>query len=101
MLPNTCPNTRRSNPIGESLSMLLNHILASDLLEEIMQSEDSLQYVSRLSDSLCYPQYTASLKCLEDYKSDKSKCQEQFDVYKECKKKEVRSVRSCVLPRIA
>ncbi|KAK9089128.1 hypothetical protein Scep_028210 [Stephania cephalantha] len=53
-----------------------------------MQSEDSLQYVSRLSDSLCYPQYTASLKCLEDYKLDKSKCQEQFDVYKECKKKE-------------
>lgn len=33
------------------------------------------------------------LKCwssgLEEYGSDKSKCQEHFDVYKECKKKEV------------
>ncbi|MBA0688679.1 hypothetical protein Goari_006450 [Gossypium aridum] len=32
------------------------------------------------------------LKCwssgLEEYGSDKSKCQEHFDVYKECKKKE-------------
>lgn len=26
---------------------------------------------------------------LEQYNSDKSKCQEHFDVYKECKKKEV------------
>ncbi|KAK9085374.1 hypothetical protein Sjap_025785 [Stephania japonica] len=38
---------------------------------------------------------------LEDYKSDKSKCQEQFDVYKECKKKEVIFGRTCVLSRIA
>ncbi|KAI7739216.1 hypothetical protein M8C21_027110, partial [Ambrosia artemisiifolia] len=37
---------------------------------------------ARISDSQCYPQYTASLN------SDKSKCQEYFDVYKECKKKE-------------
>ncbi|XP_077244877.1 cox19 family protein (CHCH motif) [Tasmannia lanceolata] len=43
---------------------------------------------ARLSDSLCYPQYSASLKCLEEYKSDKGKCQDQFDLYKECKKKE-------------
>lgn len=43
---------------------------------------------ARLSDSDCYPQYTASLKCLEQYNTDKSKCQEHFDVYKECKKKE-------------
>ncbi|KAJ8438506.1 hypothetical protein Cgig2_008993 [Carnegiea gigantea] len=43
---------------------------------------------ARISDSPCYPQYTASLKCLEQYNSDKSKCQEHFDVYKECKKKE-------------
>ncbi|XP_057426465.1 cytochrome c oxidase-assembly factor COX23, mitochondrial [Lotus japonicus] len=26
--------------------------------------------------------------CLEEFHSDKSKCQEHFDVYKECKKKE-------------
>jgi cytochrome c oxidase assembly protein subunit 23 len=26
---------------------------------------------------------------LEEYGSDKSKCQEHFDIYKECKKKEV------------
>ncbi|KVI00547.1 CHCH-like protein [Cynara cardunculus var. scolymus] len=44
---------------------------------------------ARISDSQCYPQYTASLKCLEEFSSDKSKCQEHFDVYKECKKKEV------------
>ncbi|CAL5331247.1 unnamed protein product [Camellia sinensis] len=43
---------------------------------------------SRIADSQCYPQYTASLKCLEESYSDKSKCQEQFDIYKECKKKE-------------
>ncbi|KAI8028447.1 hypothetical protein LOK49_LG02G00885 [Camellia lanceoleosa] len=43
---------------------------------------------SRVADSQCYPQYTASLKCLEESNSDKSKCQEQFDIYKECKKKE-------------
>ncbi|XXG77979.1 hypothetical protein AAC387_Pa08g2018 [Persea americana] len=45
--------------------------------------------VARLSDSSCYPQYSASLKCLEEFNSDKSKCQQHFDVYKECKKKEV------------
>lgn len=28
---------------------------------------------------------------LEEFKSDKSKCQEYFDIYKECKKKEVQS----------
>ncbi|KAK9058253.1 hypothetical protein SSX86_023093 [Deinandra increscens subsp. villosa] len=44
--------------------------------------------VARISDSQCYPQYTASLKCLEEFNSEKSKCQEHFDVYKECKKKE-------------
>ncbi|XP_058104118.1 cytochrome c oxidase-assembly factor COX23, mitochondrial [Magnolia sinica] len=43
---------------------------------------------SRISDSPCYPQYSASLKCLEESNSDKSKCQHHFDVYKECKKKE-------------
>ncbi|GAV85111.1 CHCH domain-containing protein, partial [Cephalotus follicularis] len=42
---------------------------------------------ARISDSPCYPQYAASLKCLEEFHSDKSKCQEYFDVYKECKKK--------------
>ncbi|KAL7083412.1 hypothetical protein ABFS83_14G152300 [Erythranthe nasuta] len=43
---------------------------------------------ARISDSDCYPAYSASLKCLELYNTDKSKCQEQFDMYKECKKKE-------------
>ncbi|XP_020224088.1 cytochrome c oxidase-assembly factor COX23, mitochondrial [Cajanus cajan] len=43
---------------------------------------------ARFSDSQCFPQYTASLKCLQEFNSDKSKCQEHFDVYKECKKKE-------------
>ncbi|KAL5728411.1 hypothetical protein ACHQM5_001501 [Ranunculus cassubicifolius] len=43
---------------------------------------------ARISDSPCFPQYTASLKCLEENRSDKSKCQEYFDVYKECKAKE-------------
>ncbi|WOK95353.1 hypothetical protein Cni_G04060 [Canna indica] len=43
--------------------------------------------VARFSDSLCYAEYTASIKCLEA-NVDKSQCQEQFDIYKECKKKE-------------
>nr|GEY93181.1 cytochrome c oxidase-assembly factor COX23, mitochondrial [Tanacetum cinerariifolium]GEY96221.1 cytochrome c oxidase-assembly factor COX23, mitochondrial [Tanacetum cinerariifolium] len=43
---------------------------------------------ARISDSQCYSQYSASLKCLEEFSTDKSKCQEHFDVYKECKKKE-------------
>ncbi|CAM8904536.1 unnamed protein product [Rhodiola kirilowii] len=43
---------------------------------------------ARISDSECYPQYSASLKCLEEYSKDKSKCHEQFDNYKECKKRE-------------
>ncbi|EFH68280.1 hypothetical protein ARALYDRAFT_470051 [Arabidopsis lyrata subsp. lyrata] len=43
---------------------------------------------ARISDSPCYLQYSASLKCLEEFGSDKSKCQDHFDVYKECKKKE-------------
>ncbi|TVU16468.1 hypothetical protein EJB05_40036 [Eragrostis curvula] len=42
---------------------------------------------ARIADSSCFPQYTASLKCLETHQ-DKSKCQQQFDDYKECKKKE-------------
>ncbi|GAV64010.1 hypothetical protein CFOL_v3_07528, partial [Cephalotus follicularis] len=45
---------------------------------------------ARISDSPCYPQYAASLKwacCLKEFHYDKSKCQEHFDVYKECKKK--------------
>ncbi|KAL8542625.1 hypothetical protein ACS0TY_003488 [Phlomoides rotata] len=44
---------------------------------------------ARISDSECYPAYSASLKCLEVFNSDKSKCQEHFDIYKECRKKEV------------
>ncbi|KAG0474254.1 hypothetical protein HPP92_013940, partial [Vanilla planifolia] len=52
--------------------------------------QDSPPYPSaaRLSDSLCFPQYTASLKCLEANYDDKSRCQNLFDDYKECKKKE-------------
>ncbi|CAL0302834.1 unnamed protein product [Lupinus luteus] len=56
-----------------------------------MASKDSTASyasASRISDSSCFPQYTASLKCLEEFSSDKSKCQQHFDVYKECKKKE-------------
>ncbi|KAF5191883.1 Cox19 family protein (CHCH motif) [Thalictrum thalictroides] len=52
------------------------------------QQQPAYPSAARISDSPCFSQYTASLKCLEEYRSDKSKCQEQFDVYKECKKKE-------------
>lgn len=50
----------------------------------------SIPYPSaaRIADGQCYPQYTASLKCLEEFNKEKSKCQKHFDVYKECKKKE-------------
>ncbi|XP_020579094.1 cytochrome c oxidase-assembly factor COX23, mitochondrial [Phalaenopsis equestris] len=51
-------------------------------------NSQSYPSAARLSDSLCYPQYTASLKCLEVNYQDKSKCQLLFDDYKECKKKE-------------
>ncbi|XP_057979703.1 cytochrome c oxidase-assembly factor COX23, mitochondrial isoform X3 [Malania oleifera] len=51
-------------------------------------SSSSYPSAARLADSMCYPQYTASLKCLEVFREDKSKCQEHFDTYKECKKKE-------------
>ncbi|KAJ0810155.1 hypothetical protein HanPI659440_Chr01g0023491 [Helianthus annuus] len=34
---------------------------------------------------ITYPDFSG----LEEFSSDKSKCQEHFDVYKECKKKEV------------
>ncbi|KAI3843287.1 hypothetical protein MKX03_013468 [Papaver bracteatum] len=59
-------------------------------MESSTQSSSSSSYpsASRISDSNCYPQYSASLKCLEEFSTDKSKCQEHFDVYKECKKKE-------------
>nr|ABR17929.1 unknown [Picea sitchensis] len=43
---------------------------------------------SKLSDSMCYAAYAASLKCLDDSNYDKSKCQDQFYTYKECRKKE-------------
>nr|PNR30283.1 hypothetical protein PHYPA_026599 [Physcomitrium patens] len=43
----------------------------------------------KLSDSMCAPQYAASLKCLDEANYDKSKCQDHFDAYKECKKQEV------------
>ncbi|CAN6241281.1 unnamed protein product [Urochloa humidicola] len=73
---------------------------------------------ARIADSDCFPQYTASLKCMRsraqtrpnpqsgrwpppfpplfdhfrlsrlEANQDKSKCQRQFDDYKECKKKE-------------
>ncbi|RZC48105.1 hypothetical protein C5167_041039 [Papaver somniferum] len=68
-------------------------------------SSSSYPSASRISDSNCYPQYSASLKFyigtgitvnngdsnvgLEEFSTDKSKCQEHFDVYKECKKKEM------------
>nr|XP_024360385.1 cytochrome c oxidase-assembly factor COX23, mitochondrial-like [Physcomitrium patens] len=42
----------------------------------------------KLSDSMCAPQYAASLKCLDEANYDKSKCQDHFDAYKECKKQE-------------
>ncbi|RZC86610.1 hypothetical protein C5167_029962 [Papaver somniferum] len=58
-------------------------------MESPSQSSSSYPSASRISDSNCYPQYSASLKCLEEFSTDKSKCQEYFDVYKECKKKEV------------
>ncbi|KAK2413932.1 hypothetical protein P8452_59472 [Trifolium repens] len=51
-------------------------------------SKPPYQSAARISDSQCFPQYSASLKCLEEFNMDKSKCQEHFDVYKECKKKE-------------
>lgn len=33
--------------------------------------------------------FAANFVGLEEFHSDKSKCQEHFDIYKECKKKEV------------
>ncbi|XP_047307177.1 cytochrome c oxidase-assembly factor COX23, mitochondrial [Impatiens glandulifera] len=52
------------------------------------KAESAYPSTARFSDSQCYPEYTASLKCLEKSMPEKSKCQEHFDAYKECKKKE-------------
>eukprot|EP00897_Mesotaenium_endlicherianum_P010294 jgi/Mesen1/9293/ME000060S08724 len=46
------------------------------------------QGVKKLSDSFCASDYAASLRCLDAADYDKSKCQDQFAIYKECKKKE-------------
>ncbi|KAL3624533.1 hypothetical protein CASFOL_031201 [Castilleja foliolosa] len=58
------------------------------------QSSVGYPSAARISDSECYPAYTASLKCLEVFSSDKSKCQEYFDIYKECRKKERSTART-------
>ncbi|XP_071722068.1 LOW QUALITY PROTEIN: cytochrome c oxidase-assembly factor COX23, mitochondrial-like [Rutidosis leptorrhynchoides] len=52
-----------------------------------METKAAYPSAARIADSQCFPQYTASLKCLEENIADKSKCQQHFDVYKECKKK--------------
>eukprot|EP00258_Populus_trichocarpa_P033873 XP_024449892.1 uncharacterized protein LOC112326445 [Populus trichocarpa] len=44
--------------------------------------------VSQLWLSFTLLQTCAACASLEEFGSDKSKCQEHFDVYKECKKKE-------------
>ncbi|BBN03606.1 cytochrome c oxidase assembly protein subunit 23 [Marchantia polymorpha subsp. ruderalis] len=44
--------------------------------------------IQKLSESFCAPQYAASLKCLDDSDYDKSKCQDQFEAYKACRKQE-------------
>ncbi|CAN1159385.1 hypothetical protein LINPERPRIM_LOCUS20487 [Linum perenne] len=55
---------------------------------EAATSPPAYPSAARISDSQCFPQYSASLKCLEQFNTDKSKCQEHFEIYKECKKKE-------------
>ncbi|KAJ7524703.1 hypothetical protein O6H91_17G017400 [Diphasiastrum complanatum] len=44
--------------------------------------------INRLADGVCASHYAASLKCLDDANYDKSKCQDRFDAYKDCKKME-------------
>lgn len=44
--------------------------------------------VQKLSESFCAVQYAASLKCLDASDYDKSKCQDQFEAYKACRKQE-------------
>ncbi|KAJ4777133.1 Cox19 family protein (CHCH motif) [Rhynchospora pubera] len=58
-------------------------------------SPPALPYPSaaRISDSMCFPQYSASLKSRIfdlglEANQEKSNCQQFFDDYKECKKKE-------------
>ncbi|CAN6486755.1 unnamed protein product [Victoria cruziana] len=51
-------------------------------------STSSVPGLARVSDSDCYAEYSASLKCLDDFNYVKSKCQQQFDAYKECRRKE-------------
>ncbi|KAI3739034.1 hypothetical protein L2E82_29391 [Cichorium intybus] len=80
----------------ESFYPLITKLVCCDQIEkreieEMGSSKDQLPpypNAARISDSQCFSQYTASLKCLEEFSSDKSKCQEHFDIYKECKKKE-------------
>ncbi|XP_020242291.1 cytochrome c oxidase-assembly factor COX23, mitochondrial [Asparagus officinalis] len=56
-------------------------------MDSTSSSSSAYPSAARISDSPCFPQYTASLKCLEA-NQEKNKCQQQFDDYKECKKKE-------------
>ncbi|CAL8470874.1 g10416 [Coccomyxa elongata] len=46
---------------------------------------------NKISEDMCASYYTASLKCLEKSGYDKSKCQQAFDEYVDCKKRESES----------
>ncbi|KAI7835547.1 hypothetical protein COHA_010552 [Chlorella ohadii] len=46
----------------------------------------------KLADSQCAQAYQNSLRCLDKNQNDKSKCKEQFEAYKQCKREERRSM---------
>lgn len=43
----------------------------------------------KFTDYVCSELASKSLKCLDDNKYDKEACQEAFEAYKDCKKREI------------
>ncbi|RLN27758.1 hypothetical protein C2845_PM05G18030 [Panicum miliaceum] len=72
-------------PVPPCVSLRAVHLFSPAHAEHL---QPPYPRAARIADSAYFPWYTASLKCLEA-NQDKSKCQQQFDDYKECKKKEV------------
>ncbi|CAI5994438.1 unnamed protein product [Closterium sp. NIES-64] len=49
---------------------------------------EAARRTGRMSDHMCAAHYADSLKCLDKNGYDKSKCEDKFDAYKECRKQD-------------
>ncbi|GJP45576.1 hypothetical protein CLOM_g12581 [Closterium sp. NIES-68] len=65
--------------------------LAPDLTKQsaiAAREAEAARRTGRMSDGMCAGAYADSLKCLDKNSYDKSKCEDKFDAYKECRKVE-------------